>query len=451
MILGGVFDRHPDLKLVMTEQWMDWAAQVIADMDGLYHGPAGAGRPRHAPEPPSEYFRRNCFIGASFLSNWEAKFGIEHDLASNTMWGDDYPHAEGTWPHTREAMRFTFRDIDPKHTRQYLGDTAIDVYGLDRAEAARRSPTEIGPTVSEVATPVHAARGRGGRPLRVPHRTGDLRLSVRGDDMDDAIGLRVEAVPVGDRRRGRPPPRARLGEAEALRRSRRHRRHARPRPRGDGRRRRQQPDVAVPRGGRRRGQVRARVLQRPAQLGAVEPGAAAADPRGRARAQSCCSAGTADGVGVGVRYYSDFFVPKLPSSKESRHGGNGPTAFHQDFITFAVDRSGGMTFWFPLEAYGPEAGTMSFVNGSHRAGVLGDYTTYGDGDALDVFPELRELEMSEPMTYEVGDITVHTHLTDPRRRSEHDGPAPLGLPPRHPAGRRLLERLAVPELRLRPT
>jgi len=116
-------------------------------------------------------------------------------------------------------------------------------------------------------------------------------------------------------------------------------------------------------------------------------------------------------AGIGARYYQDLFVPKLPSSKESRHGGNGPTAFHQDFITFAVDRSGGMTFWFPLEAYGPDAGTMSFVNRSHRAGVLGDYTTYGGLDALEVFPELRALEQSEPMTYEVGDITVHTHLT----------------------------------------
>jgi ectoine hydroxylase-related dioxygenase (phytanoyl-CoA dioxygenase family) len=54
---------------------------------------------------------------------------------------------------------------------------------------------------------------------------------------------------------------------------------------------------------------------------------------------------------------------------------------------------------------------MSFVNGSHRAGVLGDYTTYGGGDALDAFPELHELKMSEPMNYELGDITVHTHLT----------------------------------------
>ena len=152
MVLGGVFDRHPSLRLVMTEQWMDWAPQVMADMDGLYTGPGGAHLRTTLPERPSDYFRRNCFIGASFLSNWEAKFGVEHDLVANTMWGDDYPHAEGTWPHTREAMQFTFHDIDPVHTRRYLAGTAIDVYGLDRpkleAIAAR-----IGPTVAELATP----------------------------------------------------------------------------------------------------------------------------------------------------------------------------------------------------------------------------------------------------------------------------------------------------------
>lgn len=118
-----------------------------------------------------------------------------------------------------------------------------------------------------------------------------------------------------------------------------------------------------------------------------------------------------DGTPLGVRYYQDLFVPKLPSSRASRHGGNGPTAFHQDYITFAVDRTGGMTFWVPLEAYGPEAGTMSFVNGSHRMGVMGDYTTYGSGDALTAFPELADREMSDPIRYELGDVTVHTHLT----------------------------------------
>lgn len=115
--------------------------------------------------------------------------------------------------------------------------------------------------------------------------------------------------------------------------------------------------------------------------------------------------------GVGVRYFSDFFAPKLPAAKKTRNAGNGPTSFHQDFITFAVDRSGGMTFWIPLEAYGPEAGTMSFVSGSHRQGVLGNYRNYDLGDALDTFPELRELPMSPPVSYALGDVTVHSHLT----------------------------------------
>jgi hypothetical protein len=114
---------------------------------------------------------------------------------------------------------------------------------------------------------------------------------------------------------------------------------------------------------------------------------------------------------VGIRYFTDFFAPKLPSSRETRNAGNGPTSFHQDFITFAVDRSGGMTFWIALEDFGPDSGTMSFVSRSHRMGVLGSYHTYGSGDALDAFPELRDLEMSAPMHYRAGDVTVHSHLT----------------------------------------
>lgn len=114
---------------------------------------------------------------------------------------------------------------------------------------------------------------------------------------------------------------------------------------------------------------------------------------------------------IPVRYFQDFFAPKLPAAKKTRNAGNGPTSFHQDFITFAVDRSGGMTFWIPLEGYSPDAGTMSFINRSHRLGVLGNYTSYDGKDIRDVFPELNDLEMSDPMAYELGDITVHSHLT----------------------------------------
>ena len=116
-------------------------------------------------------------------------------------------------------------------------------------------------------------------------------------------------------------------------------------------------------------------------------------------------------AGVGVRLFNEFFAPKLPAAKKTRNMGNGPTSFHQDFITFAVDRSGGMTCWIPLEAYGPDAGTMSFINGSHKLGILGNYSAY-DGRAIsEVWPELNDLEMSEPIDYELGDVTIHNHMT----------------------------------------
>lgn len=112
----------------------------------------------------------------------------------------------------------------------------------------------------------------------------------------------------------------------------------------------------------------------------------------------------------GVRYFTDVFATKLPSGRVTRNAGNGATSFHQDFISFGVDRSGGMTFWIPLEAYGPDAGTMSFISGSHRLGALGGFLT-GTGDLLRDLPELEELQMTEPMRYGLGDVSVHSHMT----------------------------------------
>jgi predicted TIM-barrel fold metal-dependent hydrolase len=150
MIFGAVFARHPALKLIFTEHFMDWLAYDLPDMDGLYKGQGIAGFPELSMAP-SEYFKRNVFIGASFMSSGDAKLAIEHDWTDNIMWGDDYPHAEGTWPLTRESIRFAFSDIDPKYTRKFLGENAINVYGFDRDKLAKIAE-KIGPTLPEVAT-----------------------------------------------------------------------------------------------------------------------------------------------------------------------------------------------------------------------------------------------------------------------------------------------------------
>jgi hypothetical protein len=116
--------------------------------------------------------------------------------------------------------------------------------------------------------------------------------------------------------------------------------------------------------------------------------------------------------GLEVQYFCDVFAPKLPVARQTRHAGNGQTYFHQDFMNWGVDRSGGMTFWIALADLTPETGTMSFVDGSHRMGVLGHYRSYGEGDLLDDYPELREsCTITGPVTYAAGDVTVHSNLT----------------------------------------
>jgi len=116
--------------------------------------------------------------------------------------------------------------------------------------------------------------------------------------------------------------------------------------------------------------------------------------------------------GIAARYFGDVFAAKLPAARETRHPGAGRTYYHQDFINWALDRSGGMTFWIALADLAPESGTMSFLSGSHRFGALGHYRTYGEGDIFDDFPELRrQCPDSGPLTYVAGDATVHSNLT----------------------------------------
>jgi ectoine hydroxylase-related dioxygenase (phytanoyl-CoA dioxygenase family) len=54
---------------------------------------------------------------------------------------------------------------------------------------------------------------------------------------------------------------------------------------------------------------------------------------------------------------------------------------------------------------------MSFLNGSHRMGVLGNYSSYDGEDIRSVWPALGDLEETPQVVYELGDVTVHSHHT----------------------------------------
>jgi predicted TIM-barrel fold metal-dependent hydrolase len=156
LIMSGVFDRFPKLRFVLAESGVGWVPGVLASMDGLYAklsaGNVGELRflsPFLLERMPSEYFATNCWVGASFMTRPDCldrkAIGVDR-----IMWGSDFPHAEGTFPHSTEALAHTFSGVSESEVRLMLGVTAADLYGFDLA-ALNPLAEVFGPRVETVA------------------------------------------------------------------------------------------------------------------------------------------------------------------------------------------------------------------------------------------------------------------------------------------------------------
>ena len=104
---------------------------------------------------PSEYFQRNCFLGASFLSPGEAQ--ARHRIGvDRIMWGSDYPHMEGTWPNTLASLRATFGSIPEDEIRSIMGGTAAEVFKFD-VDKLKSVAQRIGPEIADITDPIEDA------------------------------------------------------------------------------------------------------------------------------------------------------------------------------------------------------------------------------------------------------------------------------------------------------
>lgn len=155
MIFGGVFERHPGLKLVLTEMTglSAWLPLNLRAYDEVVIGPNGSGEPTGFPRMPSDYFRSNCYVGASCMSSNEARGAVEQDLVGNYLWGSDFPHREGSYPWTRQSLRMTFEKTDLDVMRRIVGGNLVAAFGLD-ADALQRVADRVGPTVDELVRPL---------------------------------------------------------------------------------------------------------------------------------------------------------------------------------------------------------------------------------------------------------------------------------------------------------
>ncbi|MGW8380548.1 amidohydrolase family protein [Streptomyces sp. ODS28] len=170
LVFGGAFRRHPGLRLVLTEQGSGWIPGVLEMLD-YYHGRLvaaaskagtnasgtaeskfGAGLAESMGKGPSEVWRDNCFVGASFMRPHEVPLRDRIGL-DKIMWGSDYPHDEGTHPYTREGLRVAYAGLREEEIAAMAGGNAARVYGFD-LEALAPVAARCGPTVDEIARPL---------------------------------------------------------------------------------------------------------------------------------------------------------------------------------------------------------------------------------------------------------------------------------------------------------
>jgi hypothetical protein len=73
----------------------------------------------------------------------------------NLLWGNDFPHHEGTAPYTFETLRATFADVPEDEVRQLTSLNAATVYDVD-LDFLQTVADRIGPTPAQVAEPLRA-------------------------------------------------------------------------------------------------------------------------------------------------------------------------------------------------------------------------------------------------------------------------------------------------------
>ena len=115
----------------------------------------GEGRSPTLSLMPSEYWARQCHLGASFIRPCEV--GLRHQVGvDRIMWGSDYPHKEASHPFSLEAISAAFAGVPRDEVALMLGGNAAALYGFD-LDALAPFAAQFGPRVADVAEPLDRA------------------------------------------------------------------------------------------------------------------------------------------------------------------------------------------------------------------------------------------------------------------------------------------------------
>ncbi len=137
VIFSGVLERYPRLKVVLVENEIGWMPYVLEQWD-YYFGRHRPLAPLTIDKRPSEYFNRQVYaaffndaVGAHLFSWW----GVD-----NCMWSNDYPHANSTWPYSREVVARDLGHLSPEVRAKLVRENVARLYNVPIPEPMATQP-----------------------------------------------------------------------------------------------------------------------------------------------------------------------------------------------------------------------------------------------------------------------------------------------------------------------
>jgi predicted TIM-barrel fold metal-dependent hydrolase len=128
MVLGGVFERHPRLKLVVAESDAGWLPHYMYRMDHAARINAEGGIIKGLSKLPSEYIRGNVY--ATFQDDLTAYHTLGLFPLEHLLWASDFPHTDSTWPLSRQLIGEQAAHLDEAQHQAIFRDNTARLFNL---------------------------------------------------------------------------------------------------------------------------------------------------------------------------------------------------------------------------------------------------------------------------------------------------------------------------------
>ncbi|MFQ5682505.1 MAG: amidohydrolase family protein [Candidatus Binatia bacterium] len=136
VIFSGVLERYPRLKVVLVENEAGWLPYVLEQWDYYFY--------RHLPvapltidKRPSEYFNRQVYV--TFFNDAVVGHLFSWWGEDNCMWSNDFPHANSTWPYSREVVSRDLGYLSPEARAKLVRENVARLYNMPVPKAVATS------------------------------------------------------------------------------------------------------------------------------------------------------------------------------------------------------------------------------------------------------------------------------------------------------------------------